>query len=63
MDVSASTTRPLPLRGSSAHRFPPIRLCSTRAEEFENLPKAMQAGLREGGYDVGRNVAIAAETK
>ena len=38
-------------------------LRSTRPEGFENLPEAVRAGLREGGYDVGRNVAIAAETK
>jgi putative tryptophan/tyrosine transport system substrate-binding protein len=33
-------------------------LRSTRPEGFENLPEAVRAGLREGGYDVGRNVAI-----
>ena len=33
-------------------------LRSTRPEGFENLPEAVRAGLREGGYDVGRNLAI-----
>ena len=33
-------------------------LRSTRPEGFENLTEAVRAGLREGGYDVGRNVAI-----
>ena len=33
-------------------------LRSTRLEGFENLTEAMRAGLREGGYEVGRNVAI-----
>jgi putative tryptophan/tyrosine transport system substrate-binding protein len=33
-------------------------LRSTRPEGFESLPEAVRAGLREGGYDVGRNVAI-----
>ena len=33
-------------------------LRSTRPEGFDNLTEAVRAGLREGGYDVGRNVAI-----
>jgi putative ABC transport system substrate-binding protein len=33
-------------------------LRSTRLEGFEDLTEAVRAGLREGGYDVGRNVAI-----
>ena len=33
-------------------------LRSTRLEGFENLTEAVRAGLRESGYDVGRNVAI-----
>ena len=33
-------------------------LRSTRAEGFENLTEAVRAGLRESGYEVGRNLAI-----
>ncbi len=33
-------------------------LRSTRREGFDNLPEAVQVGLRESGYEVGRNVAI-----
>ena len=31
---------------------------STRLEGFDNLTEAVQVGLRESGYDVGRNVGI-----
>ena len=33
-------------------------LRSTRQEGFDNLTEAVRTGLSEGGYDVGRNVAI-----
>jgi ABC-type uncharacterized transport system substrate-binding protein len=33
-------------------------LRSTRAEAFEHLTEDMRAGLKESGYEVGRNVAI-----
>ena len=33
-------------------------LRSTRREGFDNLTEAVQVGLRESGYEVGRNVAI-----
>jgi putative tryptophan/tyrosine transport system substrate-binding protein len=33
-------------------------LRSSRVEGFADLPEAMRAGLRESGYEVGRNVAI-----
>ena len=33
-------------------------LRSTRREAFDNLTEAVRTGLREGGYEVGRNVAI-----
>ena len=33
-------------------------LRGSRLEGFENLTEATRVGLREGGYDVGRNVAI-----
>ena len=33
-------------------------LRSSRVEGFADLPEAVRAGLRESGYEVGRNVAI-----
>src|SRR5262245_59394619 len=33
-------------------------LRSTRAEGFAHLTEALRTGLSQGGYDVGRNVAI-----
>ena len=33
-------------------------LRNTRAEGYADLTEALRAGLNEGGYDVGRNVAI-----
>ena len=49
-----------PLRARAQQPAMPVVgfLRSTRPEGFENLPEAVRAGLREGGYDVGRNVAI-----
>ena len=33
-------------------------LRSSRVEGFADLPQAVRTGLRESGYEVGRNVAI-----
>ena len=48
-----------PLAAHAQQAMPVVGfLRSSRLEGFENLTEATRAGLREGGYDVGRNVAI-----
>ena len=50
---------PLAARAQQQATLPVVgMLRSTRAEAFANLTEALRAGLSQGGYDVGRNVAI-----
>jgi putative tryptophan/tyrosine transport system substrate-binding protein len=54
----AAATWPLAARGQEP-AVPVVGfLRSSRVEGFADLPEAVRAGLRESGYEVGRNVAI-----
>jgi putative ABC transport system substrate-binding protein len=54
------TAAALPLVARAQQPAMPVvgMLRSTRAEGFANLTEALRVGLSQGGYDVGRNVAI-----
>ena len=56
--AGAATAWPLAARGQEP-AVPVVGfLRSSRVEGFADLPEAVRAGLRESGYEVGRNVAI-----
>src|SRR5262245_51251883 len=55
----AAAAWPIAARAQQQATLPVVgMLRSTRAEGFANLTEALRAGLSQGGYEVGRNVAI-----
>src|SRR5262249_2698524 len=57
--VGAAAAWPLAARAQEQPALPVVgMLRSSRAEGFANLTDALRAGLSQGGYDIGRNVAI-----